>query len=95
MPITPETVARHELVGLDVEIRSASSPDLIGLSGECVMETTRMLGIESGDRVRDVPKEAATFVWTLPSGELVETDGDALLERPARRTEHRGDSKWR
>ena len=95
MPVTPETVARHELVGLEVRVVSASNPDLIGIAGECVLETTQLLGIESEGCVRHVPKEAATFEWTLPSGELVETDGEALLGRPARRTEHRGDSKWR
>lgn len=95
MPVTPESVARHELVGLDVAVVAASNPDLLDVSGECVLETTRMLGIEADSEVRYVPKDSATFAWTLPSGEVVETDGDALLARPARRTEHRGDSKWR
>lgn len=95
MALTPETVTRHELVGLAVRVRAASNPDLIGLSGECVLETAQTLGIESEGRVRHVPKEAATFEWTLPSGDVVETAGEALLARPARRTEQQGDSQWR
>lgn len=95
MPVTPESVLRHELVGLEVRVVSASNPDLIDIAGECVLETTRTVGIESEGRVRHVPKEAASFEWTLPSGDIVETDGETLLGRPARRTEHRGDSKWR
>ncbi len=95
MALTPETLARHELIGLDVRVVAASNPDLIGLEGEVVTETTRTLGVECDSRVRHVSKEAATFEWTLPSGEVVETAGEALLARPARRTEHRGDSKWR
>ena len=95
MALTPETLARHELVGLDVRIVAASNPDLVDLAGEVVTETTSTLGIERDGRVRHVPKDSATFEWTLPSGAVVETDGNALLSRPARRTEHRGDSKWR
>ena len=95
MPVTPKTLPRHELVGLPVEVRSATNPDLVGIRGECVTETTQMLGIESGDRVRQVPKAGADFLWTLPSGDVVTTAGSRLVARPPRRTEHRGDSKWR
>jgi len=95
MALTPETLPRHELVGLDVEVTAASNPDLLDLSGEVVTETTQTLGIETERGVTHVPKEAATFEWTLPSGAVVETAGDRLVARPARRTEQRGDSKWR
>jgi ribonuclease P protein subunit POP4 len=95
MTLTPETLPRHELVGLDVEVTAASNPDLLGLSGEVVTETTQTLGVETEGRIVTVPKEAATFEWTLPSGVVVETAGDQLVARPARRTEQRGDSKWR
>lgn len=95
MTLTPETLARHELVGLDIEVVAASNPDLLGTSGEAVMETTRTLGIEHEERVLQVPKANATFEWTLPGGERVRTDGERLVGRPARRTEQRGDSIWR
>ena len=95
MPVRPTTLARHELVGLPVEIRSASNAALVGMSGECVTETTQTLGIETDSGVRQVPKDTAEFAWTLPSGEVVATEGTRLVARPARRTEDRGDSKWR
>ena len=95
MPITPETLVRGELVGLDVRIVSASNPDLVDLEGEVVTETKRTLGIETDGRVVCVPKDSATFEWTLPSGERVETAGERLIARPARRTEQTGDSTWR
>lgn len=95
MPLTPKTLPRHELVGLPVEVRAATNPDLVGIAGECVTETTQTLGIESDGRVRQVPKADADFSWTLPSGEVVRTAGSRLVARPPRRTEHRGDSKWR
>ena len=94
MSVTPETLTRHELVGLDVRVVSASNPDVIGLDGTVVTETTRTLGIESDGRVSHVPKDSATFEWTLPSGEVVETAGETLVARPPRRTEQKGDSRW-
>ena len=95
MALTAETLVRHELVGLDVRVVSASNPDIIDVSGEVVTETTRTLGIETDGQVSHVPKESATFEWTLPSGEVVRTAGERLLARPARRTEQTGDSRWR
>jgi ribonuclease P protein subunit POP4 len=95
MALTAETLVRHELVGIDVRVVSASNPDSIGIEGEVVTETTRTLGIETDGQVSHVPKESATFEWTLPSGEVVRTAGERLLARPARRTEQTGDSRWR
>jgi ribonuclease P protein subunit POP4 len=95
MALTAETVVQHELVGLDVAVVAASNPDLLGIEGEAVTETTRTLGIETEGRVVHVPKADATFEWTVPSGEQVRTDGERLVARPARRTEQTGDSTWR
>ncbi|RKS83265.1 ribonuclease P protein subunit Rpp29 [Haloarcula quadrata] len=94
MPLTPETLPRHELVGLDCEVVAASNPDVIGISGTVAMETTQMLTLEGADRVWHVPKDSATFAFDL-STETVLVDGDRLVARPARRTENTGDSLWR
>jgi ribonuclease P protein subunit POP4 len=95
MAVTAETLVRHELVGLEVAVVAASNPDSVGLSGTVVTETTKTLGIDTGGRVAQVPKDSATFEWTLPGGERIRTAGAELLARPARRTERTGDSKWR
>ena len=94
MPLTPETLPRHELVGLDCEVASASNLDAVGIRGTVVTETTQMLTIEGADRVWHVPKDSATFAFDL-STETVLVDGDRLVARPARRTENTGDSLWR
>ena len=128
MTRTPETLARHELVGLDVRVTAASNPDLLDIEGEVVMETANTLHIERADRAwparndvprdvragrrgatrrefeavtpprareKQVPKAAATFEFTLSDGQRVRVDGARLVARPARRTEHTGDSIWR
>lgn len=113
MTRTPETLARHELIGLDVRVTAASNPDLLDIEGEVVMETTNTLHVERTDRAwlaredapqgmrandtraKQVPKAAATFAFSLPGGETVRVEGERLVARPARRTEHTGDSTWR
>ncbi len=95
MPLTPETLTRHEIVGLDVEVVAASNPDAIGISGRVVLETTQLLTIERDTRVWHVPKADATFAFDLPSGQRVQVAGERLVDRPARRTANAGDSKWR
>jgi len=114
---TPETLARHELVGLEVRVVAAANPDLVGVGGTVVGETTNTLRIERDDRAwparttrpRDasredraddaretqVPKAAVTFEFALDGGQRVRVEGDRLVARPARRTEHTGDSTWR
>jgi len=94
MPLTPETLTRHELVGLDVEVVAASNPDAIGISGRVVMETTQLLTVERDTRVWHVPKEGATFAFDI-DGQTVRVEGERLVDRPARRTANAGDSKWR
>jgi ribonuclease P protein subunit POP4 len=92
MPITPATVARHELIGLQAEV--VDDPDeRTGIAGRIVDETTNTLVIGDG-RARTVPKQGVTFALTLPDGERVIVDGDRLVARPARRTETAGDSIW-
>ena len=102
MPLTSATLPRHELIGLPVRVAAASNPDLVGVAGEVVMETTRTLSIAatvSGvERVWQVPKADATFEFTLADGDdtqVVTVEGERLVARPARRTERTGDSKWR
>jgi ribonuclease P protein subunit POP4 len=100
MPLTPETLPRHELAGLDVEVVAASNPDAIGIAGTVVTETTKTLGVEGSDRVWHVPKDTATFRFDVPAdgdtaSQSVRVDGSRLVARPARRTEATGDSKWR
>ena len=94
MAITPETVARHELVGLSVRVVAADNADLVGVAGTVVDETTRTLRVEGPDRVRVVPKAGATLEFELPDGSYATVEGARLVARPARRTEETGGTTW-
>ena len=91
--MTPETLVRHELAGLDVTVTDASNPDLVGIEGRVRDETMKTLLVATGDGVKQVPKAGTTFRFGLETADVV-VDGDRLLARPALRTEtHRG-SLW-
>ena len=91
--MTPESLARHELAGLEVTITDAANADLIGLAGRVRDETMKTLLVATSDGVKQVPKAGTTFRFALETADVV-VDGDRLLARPALRTEtHRG-SLW-
>ena len=90
--ITPETIARHELVGLSVRVVE-DADERAGIAGEVLDETTHTLAIETDGRTKTVPKADATFAFDL-DGETVVVAGDRLVARPARRTETTGDTIW-
>lgn len=109
-PLTPETLPRHELSGLPVEVVDATNPDLVGIAGRVRRETASTLVVAGADRVRQVPKAEATFAFVLPDdrfasmdhpvqpstvdGPTVTVAGRRLCARPAERTETRGDTIW-
>ncbi|WP_181692353.1 ribonuclease P protein component 1 [Natronomonas sp. LN261] len=91
--MTPETLVRHELAGLDVTVADASNPDIVGIGGRVRDETMKTLLVATGDGVKQVPKAGATFRFALEECDVV-IEGETLLARPARRSEtHRG-SLW-
>ncbi|QLH78124.1 ribonuclease P protein component 1 [Halosimplex rubrum] len=81
--LAPETLTRHELVGLTARVRAGDNPDLLDIEGRVVAETTNTLGIERegdessdgrtagerADRVATVPKAGTTFEFTLPGAD--------------------------
>ena len=91
--MTPESLVRHELAGLDVEVEASPNPDLVGIAGRVVDETTNTVLVATGDGVKRVPKAEATFRFRLQEADVV-VDGDRLVARPARRTESNGGSLW-
>lgn len=79
MTLAPETLVRHELIGLSARVVDANNPDLIGIGGRIVDETMRTLSIERGRgraaTVATVPKAGATIEFRLPSN-ATESEGD-------------------
>jgi ribonuclease P protein subunit POP4 len=81
MPISPENLIYHELIGLKVEVVESSNPSLKGLTGRVIAETKKTLVIENG-RTRRIPKQDTVFVFQLPNQQKVKVHGDLLLASP-------------
>ncbi|TYL35882.1 ribonuclease P [Natronococcus pandeyae] len=69
MPLTPETLPRHELNGLPVRVVESDDASRVGLEGRVVIETTNTLSIEirhdGESRVVMVPKSGSTFEFAI------------------------------
>jgi ribonuclease P protein subunit POP4 len=65
MPLTPETLTRHELNGLPVRVVDAANSTLVGIEGRVVAETQGTLSVASADRVWQVPKQGSKFEFAL------------------------------
>ncbi len=82
MSITPQNLVRHELIGLEVEIKVSKNPSQTGLKGKIVWETYSTVQIETDKGEKVIPKDITIFIFTLPNGTKVQVDGKVLIGRP-------------
>jgi len=82
MPITPSNLVRHELIGLEVEIKESTNKSQVGLKGKVIGETYSTIRIETGRGEKIIPKDITIFIFKLPNGTKVQVDGKILISRP-------------
>jgi len=80
--ITEKNLVRHELIGLEVEIRKSTNKSQIEIKGRVVDETYNMLVIETKKGEKKVEKKSCVFIFKLPNGKKVEVEGWILVGRP-------------
>jgi ribonuclease P protein subunit POP4 len=93
MPIKPENVLRHELIGLTAMIAKSPNRFLTGTRGRIIDETRNTVKLSTRKGVKVVPKEAAVFRLNLPDGSVVEVEGTKLVGRPENRMKARA-RRW-
>jgi ribonuclease P protein subunit POP4 len=80
--ITPYTILRHELIGLEAKVVEATH---LGYKceGRIVDETRNTLKIKTKEgEVKILPKNCITLELKLPQEVKVKVDGNLLLARP-------------
>jgi ribonuclease P protein subunit POP4 len=87
--LTPESLARHELIGLDLDIEVSSNPCQIGLSGQVVDETRNTFLLETRRKIVRLAKKNTSLVFTLPDGRKVRICGSVLISQPENRISKR------
>jgi len=80
--INERNLVRHELIGLEVEVKKSTNKSQIGIKGRVVDETYNMLVIETNKGEKMVEKKGCVFVFKLPNGKKVEVEGWVLVGRP-------------
>ncbi len=79
---TARNLRYHELVGLEVSVKSHTDASMISVSGLVIGETKNMLEVLSGGRVLKVPKIGGLFAFKLDDGTNVIVRGDDIVGRP-------------
>ena len=82
MPITPENIIRHELIGLKVKIKDSPEKTQKGISGKVIDESYNTFKIETLKKEKTVIKGNSVFVFTLPDKTKVQVEGKLLISRP-------------
>lgn len=90
MPITPENLPRHELIGLHAEVVDSSDESQMGIEGEVLDETKSLLNIDG----KKVEKKNCVFKFTLPDDAKVELKGQLIVKRPEERVSMKLPGKW-
>jgi ribonuclease P protein subunit POP4 len=93
MPIKPENILRHELIGLKTVVAKSSNAFLMGTRGRIIDETRNTVTLSTRKGVKVIPKGVAVFRFDLSDGSTVEVEGTEMVGRPENRMKARG-RKW-
>ena len=89
MNLVPESLARHELIGLEVLVEDSFDPGLIGLRGQVVDETRNTFLLETERGIKRIAKANTSLIFTLPEGQRVKIAGSVLISQPENRISKR------
>ena len=93
MPVKPENILRHELIGLRTVVAKSTNAFLVGTRGRIIDETRNTVTVGTKKGVKVIPKAAAVFRFDLSDGSVVEVEGAELVGRPENRMKARG-RRW-
>lgn len=94
MPISPQNILHHELIGLRVKIVGSVDRSIVNITGTIIDETEKTLVILSNQTEKRITKHIVKLHIILPDGSVVEIDGKKLLGRPENRVKKPIRRKW-
>ena len=89
MNLNPESLARHELIGLDVLVECSNDPGIVGLRAQVVDETRNTFLLETLRKVVRIPKKNTSLIFLLSNGQRVRVAGSILISQPENRISKR------
>ena len=72
--ISPETLTRHELVGLPVRVADADSDAHVGIAGRVLYETAHTLVVRTDSGDKQVPKAGTIMEFAVTATATARTD---------------------
>jgi len=72
--LTPETLTRHELVGLPARVVDADSDAHVGIAGRVLYETAHTLVVRTDSGDKRVPKAGTTMEFAVTETATARTD---------------------
>ena len=82
--ITRDTIARHELIGLDTQVVESSNLQLVGLNGRVINETKSMFTINTEKGMKIIPKSTNDWGFTIKGKNMI-VKGSTITKRPFER----------
>lgn len=95
VPINPENITKHELIGLKTTISKSNDPHILNLNGMIINERQKTLVIRTKKKAITTTKKDNTYKVTLQNGTRVEIDGKLLHGRPEDRIKKKNPNKWK
>ncbi len=95
MTITPRNILSHELIGLTVKVVKSTYSGYVGIEGLVIDETMKTIRIMSNEgKIKVIPKDCCIFRFKLPTGIIVEVEGNHLVGRPEDRAKRVIKKRW-
>lgn len=92
--INERNLIKHELIGLEVEVKYDSNPYNINMRGKVIDETRNTLLVDVNGKVKRIIKKDAILRFKISEDKIVEVDGGILVSRPEDRIKKRIKRGW-
>lgn len=84
-PLSRQNIRRHELIGLQVVVKSEPNSKHPKVKGTIIDETKNIIVVFDGVKKRRIPKKIAIFHLVLPNNSTVVLKGKNIIGRPINR----------
>lgn len=93
-PLNHRNLGRHELIGLQVVVKSERCLEYSKIKGRVVDETKNTIVVFDGAKKTRIPKGAVDFSFTLPDDSTIILEGKKMIGRPEDRIKtYRGNKR--
>ncbi|MHA2379726.1 MAG: ribonuclease P protein component 1 [Candidatus Thorarchaeota archaeon] len=94
MKISPASLTKHEIIGLQAHVVSSTDQGLVSRRGVIEHESREMVHLSTKRGVIRLPKRVCVFDFRLNDSTVVRVDGRLLTGAPDDRLKKRQSRRW-